>query len=39
MEAQLILKSHFSENHDEDEKFEILKNIAKQLANYELTIQ
>ena len=39
MEAQLILKSYFSENHDEDEKFEILKNIAKQLANYELTIQ
>ncbi len=39
MEAQLVLKSYFSESHEEDEKFEILKNIAKQLANYELTIQ
>jgi hypothetical protein len=39
MEAQLILKSYFSESNEEDEKYEILKNIAKQLANYELTIQ
>ena len=39
MEAQLVLKSYFSDNKQEDEKFEILKNIAKQLANYELTIQ
>ena len=39
MEAQLVLKSYFSENPKEDEKYEILKNIAKQLANYELTIQ
>ncbi len=39
MEAQLVLKTYFSANNDEDEKFAILKNIAKQLANYELTIQ
>ena len=39
MEAQLVLKSYFSENKKEDEKYEIIKSIAKQLANYELTIQ
>lgn len=39
MEAQLILKSYFSENNEEDDKYDILKNIAKQLANYEITIQ
>ena len=39
MEAQLVLKSYFATDNEEDEKFEIIKNIAKQLANYELTIQ
>jgi hypothetical protein len=39
MEAQLVLKTYFSGNNEEDGKFEIIKNIAKQLANYELTIQ
>lgn len=39
MEAQLVLKSYFSDNNEEDQKYEIIKNIAKQLANYELTIQ
>ena len=39
MEAQLILKSYFSTADEKDEKYTILKNIAKQLANYEITIQ
>lgn len=39
MEAQLMLKSYFSENTEQNKKYDIIKNIAKQLANYELTIQ
>ena len=39
MEAQLSLKSYFSEADENDEKYVILKNIAKHLANYELSIQ
>ena len=39
MEAQLVLKSYFSNANPEEEKFPIMKNIAKQLANFELTIQ
>lgn len=39
MEAQLNLKSYFSSASESDEKYQIITNIAKQLANYELTIQ
>ena len=39
MEAQLVLKSYFSMANEDEEKFPIMKNIAKQLANFELSIQ
>lgn len=39
MEAQLILKSYFSKADHKDEKYSIIENIAKQLANYEISIQ
>ena len=39
IEAQLVLKTYFSQADDSDEKYQILTNIAKQLANYELSIQ
>jgi HEAT repeat protein len=39
MEAQLVLKSYFSVAHEDEEKFPIMKNIAKQLADFELSIQ
>ena len=39
MEAQLVLKSYFSNANPDEEKFPLMKNIAKQLANFELTIQ
>jgi hypothetical protein len=39
MEAQLVLKSYFSMANEDEEKFSIMKKIAKQLADFELSIQ
>lgn len=39
MEAQLVLKTYFSAANEDEDKFIIMKNIAKQLANFELSIQ
>ncbi|MDB4088713.1 hypothetical protein N9544_03720 [Flavobacteriales bacterium] len=39
MEAQLVLKTYFSKASEDEDKFFIMKNIAKQLADFELSIQ